>query len=133
MGILSCSNQPTDSEKQQTEVQAVLRQISGCGGHELAKAAVGDSCFSYQFTQNLTADFCVWANCCPDSQRFELAHEIRNDTIFVAVADTAAHLCRCICKYAIHAEFTNLPRDRYVFWCHYDDAMVYNEVVKRTP
>jgi hypothetical protein len=131
IGVLSCSDSPTKSEKEQPEVQAVLRQIPGCGGHGLTKAAGGDSCFSYKFTQNLVVDFCVAANCCPDSNRFELAHVIHNDTIFVAVADTAANLCRCICNYVIHAEFAGLSRDQYIFYCQHADAVAYCEPVQR--
>jgi hypothetical protein len=127
LSMLSCSDQPTESET----VKAQLYQIPGCGGHGLAKTAVGDSCFSYKFAQDLVVDFCVSANCCPDSQRFRFTHDIRHDTIFVAVTDTAANLCRCMCNYVIHAEFTDLPRDHYVFCCYYGEAMVYNEKVER--
>lgn len=132
LGVLSCSNQPTNSENGEAQVHGVLYQIPGCGGHGVAKTAVGDSCFSYKFIQDLVVDFCVSANCCPDSNRFQFKHEIRNDTIAVAVADTAANLCRCVCNYVIHAEFSDLPRDRYIFYCKYDNAIVYNEVVKRS-
>jgi hypothetical protein len=128
VGILSCSDQPTEPE----HVKAQLYQISGCSGLGLTKAAVDDSCFSYKFAQDLVVDFCVSANCCPDSLRFQFTHDIRHDTILVAVADTAANLCRCICNYVIHAEFTDLPRDRYVFCCYYGEAMVYNEKVNRS-
>ena len=131
IGMLSCFDPPTSSEKLPLEVPAVLRQIPGCGGHGLAKAAFGDSCFSYQFTQNAAVDFCVYANCCPDSNRFSLSYEIRNDTLAVVVVDTAAHMCRCLCNYAIHAEFMNLPADRYVFYCRYSEELVYCEVLER--
>ncbi len=129
LSMLSCSDQPTKS----VTARAQLYQIPGCSGHELAKAAAGDSCFSYKFAQDLVVDFCVSANCCPDSQRFQFTHDIRHDTILVAVADTAANLCRCLCNYVIHAEFTDLPRDRYVFCCYYGEAVVYNEKVERSP
>lgn len=131
LSVISCSQQPTNAEKEQTEVRAVLSQIPGCRNHATAKAALKDSCFSYQFAQTLVVDFCVSANCCPDSGRFDLTYEIRNDTIDVAVADTAANLCRCVCTYVIHAEFTGLRRDRYVFCCHDGDTVMYAEAVER--
>jgi hypothetical protein len=131
IGILSCSDQPTNSENGLTQVQGTIYQIPGCGDHGLSKVAVRDSCFSYQFIQDLAVDFCVSANCCPDSLRFQFTHGTRNDTLFVTVADTAARLCLCTCQYLIHAEFPNLPRNHYIFYCKYGDAIAYNEVVKR--
>jgi len=71
------------------------------------------------------------ANCCPDSNRFSLSYGIRNDTITVVVVDTAAHLCRCICRYVIRGEFKDLPLDHYVFACNYDNKLVYLEHVYR--
>ncbi|MDZ7304709.1 MAG: hypothetical protein ONB44_21485 [candidate division KSB1 bacterium] len=132
LSMLSCAKQPTDSENEERPVRAELRQIPGCSGHGLTKAAFADSCFSYKFTQDLVVDFCVSANCCPDSNRFQFAYEVRHDTIAVAVADTAANLCRCICDYVIHAEFSDLPRDRYMFLCYYQNKLRYNEIVKRS-
>lgn len=113
---------------------AVLYQVPGCGAG-LSKATPNDSCFSYQFEKTLCVDFCLTGNCCPDSNRFALAYEIKNDTLAVTVADTAAVLCRCVCTYTIRFELDNLPLDRYVFYCtrnDYDSRLVhYCEVVQR--
>jgi len=126
----TCSESVTAIDE---NVQALLYQVPECGGSGLAKDALIDSCFSYQFDTDLAVDFCVRANCCPDSNRFDLDYLISSDTIYVAVADTAARLCRCVCNYVIHAEFTNLMRDRYIFYCSYDPeiGLVYAEEVKR--
>lgn len=110
------------------EQEHLLYQITGCGGG-LAKSFVADSCFSYQFGTDLIIDFCVTANCCPDSNRFDLSYETRHDTIAIAVQDTAARLCRCICPYVIHAEFHELPLDHYTIQCMYDNRVAYNEEV----
>lgn len=109
-------------------------QVPGCGGH-LGKAAVNDSCFSYQFRDALVVEFCMNANCCPDSNRFSFRHTVSHDTIYVAVSDTAAHLCHCICNYVLHMEFRDLPGDNYVIFCtqeDYSDRVVfYSERVHR--
>jgi hypothetical protein len=109
-------------------------QVPGCGNH-LGKTAVNDSCFSYQFHDALVVEFCMNANCCPDSNRFSFRHMVSHDTIMVSVSDTAAHLCRCICNYVLHMEFPGLPGDNYVFFCtrqDYSDRVVfYSERVRR--
>ncbi|MGA9364887.1 MAG: hypothetical protein WBW16_11045 [Bacteroidota bacterium] len=109
-------------------------QVPGCTGHFL-KTTASDSCFSYQFHDALVVDFCAGANCCPDSNRFSFRHRVSNDTIMVTIADTAAHLCRCICNYVLHMEFRDLPSDNYVFFCtrqDYSDRVVfYSERVQR--
>lgn len=125
--FLSCIHHSTESHQ-----HAVLYQVSGCHNNVPSKSAFEDSCFSYHFQDPLTIDFCVRSNCCPDSQRFRLDYDIRRDTIVVTVTDTAAHLCRCICPYLIHAEFFDLPLDSYVFYCHYSDEIVYKEVVRKS-
>ena len=126
--LMSCS-QSTNIENQ----QGVIYQILGCQS-ELSKAAT-DSCFSYQFEQTLRLEFCLTGNCCPDSNRFRLSSNVRNDTIFIAAADTATQLCRCVCTYKIRAEFDDLPLDHYVFYCtreHYSSRLFhYREHVYR--
>jgi hypothetical protein len=107
---MSCSHQSTNPENR----QGVIYQILGCRSG-LSKVS-DDSCFSYQFEKTLRLEFCLTGNCCPDSNRFRLSSKIRNDTIFVVAADTAAHLCRCVCTYKIRAEFEDLPLDHYVFY-----------------
>ena len=91
-------------------------QIPGCDSTRLGKTLIpDDSCFSYQFYESLIVDFCVSGNCCPDSNRFSTNHTITNDTIIVAVADTAGQLCRCVCTYILHGEFHDLPGNNYLF------------------
>ena len=102
--------------------QTWIVQMPGCKSGQLGKSSVStDSCFTYQFHDALDVYFCATANCCPDTNRFLIKHEIRNDTILVTIADTAAHLCRCTCTYMLHAEFQNLPGDQYVFVCQRED------------
>jgi len=120
--FFSCSDKSINSKNVN-----LLYQISGCANKGLAKAALTDSGFSYKFNQTLTVDFYVVANCCPDSNRFNLFYEINNNTITVIVNDTAANLCKCVCPYIIHAEFFDLPLQKYVFICNYGDKIVYRE------
>jgi hypothetical protein len=113
-----------------------IEQMPGCKSGQLGKGSLAtDSCFTYQFTNALDVFFCASANCCPDSNRFSIRNEIRGDTIFVTIADTAAHLCRCNCTYMLHAEFHDLPKDRYVFFCSREDysslAVLYSVTVQR--
>lgn len=109
-------------------------QVPGCQ-RQLGKSTASDSCFSYQFHDALIVDFCASANCCPDSNRFSFKRTVSHDTIMVTIADTAAHLCRCICRYVLHMEFHDLPGDNYVFFCtreDYSDRLVfYSERVHR--
>jgi hypothetical protein len=116
---MSCFHQSTNPESQQA--QGLIYQIRGCQTALAKNLAANDSCFSYHFERTLRLDFCLSGNCCPDSNRFRLSYKIRSDTIFVAVADTAAQLCRCICIYMIHAEFDDLPMDHYLFYCTRED------------
>lgn len=95
-------------------------QIPGCNG-QFRKAASADSCFSYQFHEELIVDFCASGNCCPDSDRFSFEHAITNDTIIVTVADTAARACRCNCLYLLRVEFQNLQHSSYLLICKRQD------------
>ena len=118
--MISCSDKSTNYAGH--EVRATLKQVGGCQSHSLNnKISTEDSCFSYMFTEKLIVNFCMTGNCCPDSNRFSLSYKIKNDTIFVAAADTAANFCNCICNYIIQAEFDNLPSDRYIFYCTRSD------------
>lgn len=128
--IPACNDTGTNPENAQGS--AKLYQIEGCQRTGVEKSFPGDSCFSYMFTEDLTVDFCVSANCCPDSNRFALSYKISGDTIAAAIADTAANLCRCTCTYVIHAEFSRLRLDRYVLVCTYEGITVYKEGVYRT-
>lgn len=127
--FLACQS-ATESQQWGGEFQ--LYQANGCQSGELSKAAVGDSCFSYQFDADLILDFRVSANCCPDSNRFVLSTDIRSDTIAITVQDTAANLCLCICNYIVHAEFYDMPEDMYhVNIVAGDGQLLYEEEVWR--
>jgi hypothetical protein len=102
----------------------VIFEEPGCRPSYANKAlAFGDSCFSYQFQDLLVVDFCVSANCCPDSNRFSIDHMISADTITVTIADTAARLCRCMCRHWIHAAFYGLVSDNYTFVVYQRDSL----------
>lgn len=137
-GILmafSCKDRSTDPEDQPTSFNYLS---STCGTRALAKGTGLDSIFTYSFTDKLIVDFSVWANCCPDSNRFSVAYAMAADTIVISVADTARSLCRCTCIYMIHAEFAGLQRDRYVVRCRigsnqgYDDPIHLAQVFRHT-
>jgi hypothetical protein len=81
--------------------------------------AFADSAFSYSFADTLLVDFWVIANCCPDSDRFDVISTVGTDTLFITIVDTAASLCNCTCPYFIHAEFGNLPKAHYVVRCRF--------------
>jgi hypothetical protein len=76
-----------------------------------------DSTFTYTFTNSLITDFSVTANCYLDSNRFVVSHNISNDTIVIAVTDTAGNYAECACVYMIYTKFDNLPNDHYVVRC----------------
>jgi hypothetical protein len=116
--------------------QVRIVQMPGCKSGQLGKSSLSaDSCFTYQFHDALDVYFCATANCCPDTNRFLIKHEIQSDTILVTIADTAAHLCRCNCSYMLHAEFLNLRGDQYVFVCQRNDysnsIVLYSTTVRR--
>lgn len=96
-----------------------------------------DSCFSYRYEDLLLVDFCATGNCCPDSNRFLIQCEIRQDTILVTIADTAANLCRCNCRYLLHVQLTELSLPSYQFVCVRKDesagSVLYSERVYRKP
>ncbi|MGK9475241.1 hypothetical protein [Melioribacter sp. OK-6-Me] len=115
-----------------------FEQLDGCQTllyqNSLDKStAAKDSCFNYSFNENLVVEFCVRGNCCPDSNRFAVDGKVVGDTINIAVKDTAANLCRCICNYIILAEFQNLTGDEYFVKCIEKDSgkILYLREVKR--
>lgn len=119
------------------ETKISLYQVGGCqsnAGSSLQKN-YSDSCFSYSFFDKLSIDFCVTGNCCPEKNRFLITSTVVNDSIFIAVADTADELCDCICNYIIHGEFESLPLDKYFVKCFSNDEVpqhiLYTEIVKR--
>ncbi len=134
MLILACSEDNV-TKSTESELSFSYKQITGCNEstNQLAKSSYQDSCFTYSFNDKLKIDFCVYGNCCPDSQRFVVDYSIESDTIFVEVADTAENLCYCICSYAIHIEITGLERNRYLFYCNFpsEDSAHYGNLYYR--
>ncbi len=115
LAAFSCKDKPTGST---TDRDPAFAFESGkCAGHNLSKGSALDSIFAYSFAGDLLIDFSVWSNCCPDSDRFTVSYRTGGDTIVISVVDTAAHFCRCVCPYIIHAEFGGLPEDHYVVCC----------------
>ncbi len=112
----------------------VAFQVPGCR-QGIGRASAIDSCFSYRFEDFLLVDFCAAGNCCPDSNRFLIKCSIRQDTILVAIADTAANLCRCTCRYLLHVQMEGLPLDSYRFVCVQEGAsgeyLLYSEQIFR--
>jgi hypothetical protein len=80
-----------------------------------------DSSFVYSFDDSLVIDFSVRANCCPDSDRFNVSYVFEEDTIINTVVDTAQNVCYCTCPYIIHEVFKNLPGNHYVVRCKLDN------------
>ena len=132
--LAACFTCQKSTEPEPWGGEYTLFQVPGCQSDALARSFSEDSCFTYQFETDLLLDFCVTANCCPDTNRFVLSSEIRADTIAIAVQDTAERICRCFCPYVIHAEFYELPRDEYVIAITADtyyDTLIYVENVHR--
>jgi hypothetical protein len=95
-----------------------------------------DSCFTYNFTNNLNIQYCIEANCCPDFNRFLFEHDIIADTIKLFVTDFEDNLCRCICTYNLNAVFIDLPLDSYLvnIYSRYKDSeyrILYSQTVIR--
>jgi hypothetical protein len=126
--MFACSEKST---KPTTE--SLIYQDGRCRQGDTRAGYIDDSCFSSEFAQNLLIDFCVLANCCPDTNRFALGSLIKGDTIVLTAVDTAANLCKCECPYRIHAEFQSLPLSRYLVLCSYNGVIVYRDTVVKTP
>lgn len=122
----SCKDRSTNPEDQPVSFNYLS---SKCVTQGLTKGTGLDSLFTYSFTDKLLVDFSVWANCCPDSNRFAVTYAMSADTIVISVADTARSLCRCICIYMIHTEFTGLQRDRYVVRCRIGNGQSYDDPI----
>jgi hypothetical protein len=90
---------------------------SKCLLHGISSFTLADTGFTYTFTDKLVIDFSTRGNCCPDSDRFTATQRICDDTIIIAVTDTARNLCYCDCPYMIHTEIENLPHHHYVVRC----------------
>jgi len=128
--FVSCSENNLIDNK--TDIEFKSYQIGGCNNSaSLEKIAFSDSCFDYTFNDTLKINFCVYGNCCPDSNRFSVEQIIKSDTIYVTVTDTAANLCKCICNYKIHFELTGLQKDQYVFYCNFNNIITYSEILEK--
>jgi hypothetical protein len=110
--------------------EAIFTQLPGCRS-SAGKPAFADSCFSWAFHGALILDFCVTANCCPDTNRFALTHTIVRDTLILEVADTTSDLCRCVCPYLLHSEFPYLEGDSYLILCLLEGDTLYTRRVSR--
>ena len=130
VGILAVCQKSTNSPSE-SQAAGDLIQLDGCARNALEKASDADSCLTYTFGDILTVDFCVTANCCPDTDRFQLDYSIGAGSIHVTVLDTAKNLCRCICPYLIHTEFTELSEDSYHFIVEYNESVLYEKQVSR--
>jgi len=108
----------------QTKIPSFSYKTSHCLSSAIPQRTTvsSDSVFSYSFSDNLIMDFSSIGNCCPDSNRFVVGHEIRQDTIMITVADTAQNLCKCNCLYMIHTKVTGLLMNRYVVRCCLDQG-----------
>jgi hypothetical protein len=129
-GWSACRKESTDPVDYENSIPAEIFQVGGCQG-SLSKVAGQDSVFTYTFGQDLVIDFGVHANCCPDTSRFETDYSVEGNRIAVAVIDTAANLCRCMCPYLIHAEFSSLPLDQYQVDVVYNGSSLYSVEVSR--
>jgi hypothetical protein len=125
--LYSCKDKSSNPDSQ-TPV-SLSYEATKCLAHGLAKGTELDSVFTYSFTTDLVIDFSVWANCCPDSNRFLVSYTISNDTILISVADTARSLCHCICPYMIHADFMDLSKDHYVVRCRIGNNQVWDDPI----
>jgi hypothetical protein len=129
--FISCKDKSTnaDNTKSPTFFYETSKCISSVSSSSsiLARELITtpDSIFSYSFSQNLILDFSAIGNCCPDSNRFTLGQEIRSDTIFVTVIDTAQNLCHCNCIYMVHVEITDLAQDNYTVRCRLGNGQTF--------
>jgi hypothetical protein len=127
LALVACKDRSTNTND--TSTTSFSYETSKCVAQGLPKATALDSIFTYSFDQNLTMDFSVWANCCPDSGRFVLDHTVKMDTILITISDTAQHLCNCICLYMIHAQLTNLSLDQYVVRCRIGNGRTFDDPI----
>jgi hypothetical protein len=127
--LISCEKSTQSIENEPTS----FYQIPGCDRTDLLfkTGTTDDRCFFYTFDNILKVDLCLPANCCPDSDRFDYDHDVKNGIITFTVVDTADNLCRCTCNYLVHANISGLTEDKYTFNCYYYDSLYYTEQVVR--
>lgn len=126
--LITCSGSVTEMENN----DSFIYQIPGCQNQSLARTTMEDSCFTYEFKDKLIIDFCVVANCCPDTDRFSISSFVNDDTITVTVVDTAANLCDCVCEYIIHSEFDELFSNEIFFICYFNNEILYQKSLIRS-
>jgi len=131
-----CSENSVKPQPLDENVKITAYQIPGCLDDGLKMTGL-DTCFTYDFGDTLKIEFCVNGNCCPDSNRFVTEVNLQNDTIFVAVTDTAKDGCYCICKYIVHLDVDGLQKDKYLFYCDFPpplsgaDTLKYRETIRK--
>jgi hypothetical protein len=139
--LFQCKETEIYPPSNQENFNSAAHQITGCLSNDLKKSVentdVLPGCFDYDFGDTLSIDFCVYGNCCPDSERFSIESALKYDTIFVVVIDTALEECDCICKYKIHLDISGLVKNEYLFYCNAlppisaVDTIKYRETVYR--
>ena len=132
MMLFTVCEKQTTGRRIDADICGDLVQMGGCQAGNPSKSSTTDSCFTYTFNEQLIIDFCVTGNCCPDTNRFEMNYTAEDGIIAISVADTAENLCRCICPYIIHAEFSDLPENEYTVKIAMTgpvDQLIYNETV----
>ena len=128
-----CSENTDPLQIDPEHISVDFEQIPGCLNNQFIKTGVRDSSrFYYDFQQNLELELVLQANCCPDSNRFDHLTEVRQDTIFFTVLDTAQNLCNCICDYVVQTEISGLLKDAYVLQCVYNSETIIDTLVYRS-
>ena len=130
LAVYWCTDQSDPLQVADEQISVSFEQLPGCLDTYLIKTSIRDSvCFYYTFEQNLDLEFCVQANCCPDTNRFDFLTNVRNDTIYFTVLDTARNLCDCSCEYLVQTEIAGLQNDRYNFQCIYYNEIIYDTML----
>ena len=131
--LFGCEKSSTPIDQESVPISNEYYQIPGCQGQtdNLAKTFSNDYCFSYSWINDLNVELCLWANCCPDTDRFNSSSVLTGNVISVTVTDTAKQLCDCICTYKLHFDFPSLLKKDYIFKCIYNDSLVYIEKIKK--
>ena len=132
LAVYWCSENSSPIDLEDHSSIASFHQLPGCLESPLLKSASPSlRCFDYTFNGDLELEFCLPANCCPDSNRFDYNYAISNDTIYFTVLDTAKNLCDCICNYKIETKIIDLFKDAYIFQCLYYDSTIYDTLLYR--
>ena len=77
LAVYWCAENSTNIVLDDQSSVSVFEQIPGCLQSPLLKVRTTDyKCFDYNFHENLALEFCLPANCCPDSNRFDHSYTI---------------------------------------------------------